>query len=204
MRGRASNLSAAFGNIWALAGLLVSAVSIFNWLVGVVDLPLATVVIGLLGALRQALYPIVNFLFGWLDLTDVWRDGIIVYAAGGAAMLRTLARGTFEYARSIWPESLTDGTSRHLAWGAVLTTFFGTVVAYALWPLAILYILFYPLEVERDGRFAGFWGADDVMVRTSPDGYIVRADLRIVFTLQLFAIALLLALFAIFNLVAVS
>ncbi len=204
------NFFAAFGNIWALAGLLVSAVSIFNWLVGVIDLPLAAVVAGLLGSLRAALYPIVDFLFGWLELTDVWRDGIIVYAAVGAAMLRTLARGAFGYARGLWPDSLAEEGALLNACAAIFNSFFGIVAAYVLWPLAIVYIFLNPLEVESgDGDFLGFWdgvpvvspGVRQILGLQAPL-YVVRADLRVVFMLQLVAIAALLAIFALLNLVA--
>ena len=97
MNTLAKDFKAAFGSVWALLGVIISAALVFNWLSGVLKIGLSALFAKLLGTFRSVFHPVVEFLTGWaipwlpfLALSER-KDGLVLRLAIGGATLRTVS-----------------------------------------------------------------------------------------------------------------
>jgi hypothetical protein len=91
----AKDFKAAFGSVWALMGVLISAVAVFNFLSRVLQVGLSELFAQLFGAFRAVFHPMIDVLTGWaipwlpvLALPE-WKDGMVVWFVFGGAAART-------------------------------------------------------------------------------------------------------------------
>lgn len=193
------DFKAAFSSIWAQIGMLISAVAVFNFLTEALQLGLSEFFARVLSVFRFVFHPVVDVLTFWLpfELSDLWKDGIVLWLALGGATARAFVayRGTIAQSqdtpnnrsfnllarsRTLWPVGVLLCL---LVWPLMLPIFFNAPIVVRLSPVGH--------TPRRDNRYEcvnqGDWLAQKIIW---PGTALYECDLRTVFALQVAAVAL--------------
>jgi hypothetical protein len=193
------DFKAAFGSMWALMGVLISAVAVFNFLSRVLKIGLSELFAQLLGAFRNVFHPIIEFLTGWaipwlpfLALPE-WKDGFLLWFVAGGAVLRTLLvhrtnlgaksdeADPLDHFRigSLWIQLPSAGTGV----GQILRI----VLSLVAWPIGLLAILSTPIIAysAKNDNFLSY--RREYRLISLRDG-TYRYDLQHVWAMQLAAV----------------
>lgn len=83
---------AAYFGVWKPISIVFGAIVLFSWAAGAFDISLAELFHQIVATYQRLLYPVVEFMFGWLLawLPDWWRDASVFYLVIGGAVARTL------------------------------------------------------------------------------------------------------------------
>jgi hypothetical protein len=193
------DFQAAFRNMWVWAGILLSAVALYELGGRTVSLPANDLAERIVTAYRTIFHPVVDMMLGWLPLklTSAIKDGVVIYLSLGGAVARTFVALTEEVKDGdVHADPLLDpfvGAPVRRLLGAALSGLFWPVMALLLWTRPIV-VRFQP--VMYPGTRQKRWWRRRRMLRREAASYAVKAranktfdhDLRVVFILQVSAV----------------
>lgn len=146
------DFKAAYGDFWNVIGVLISGVSIFNFLARTFQIDPSPLLQRLLDAYRSIFHPLIDFFFGWvpIHLTPELKDGVSLYFVIGGAVARTYLTLT----RAVGKQAVHADGDRFMRWFVVspFTRLIGLVVCLLLWPLMLIVFWMRPIVVNFSGE----------------------------------------------------
>lgn len=191
-------LQAAYFGVWKPVGIVFGAIALFSWMAEAFDFSLAELFRSVLETYKTLLYPIIDFLLGWLfrSLPYWWRDVAVFYFVIGGAVARTL--WTF-YERQdqrgdmFGPPVIGRVRNRWAQLSAVILTV-------PFWPVTLIPMLIAPYVMRntKNGNLVAGTRAKYSEWRQRP-ALQYQCNLRWVFLLQLFAVMACVAVALVWN-----
>lgn len=199
-------LTRAFGTTWKAVGIMLTAMSLYAFAARVWGTPLSELVAALVGAYQALFHPIVGALFGWLpfELGPLAKDLLIIWFAIGGSLARTFY-DLFETGAgkttAKWSRPLLSSGLDALIFNNILLRVLCLWLCVLLWPLALIFLLIKPKVCVSTGgkKYALIGDRDVIPTWGGQQHYAVRHDLRIVFALYLVAVAAVVGVVAVLN-----
>jgi hypothetical protein len=181
MNTLAKDFKAAFGSVWALLGVIMSAVAVFNWLSSVLKIGLSALFQQLLTSFRSVFHPVIEAITGWvipwlpfLALPE-WKDGLVLWFAVGGAVARTsvmaqLRQNTIDIAPLNPPAMATFVIAN-------------SVTCLILWPLYVVSFAIRPIAFSKNAGRLIIFETSKALERKDIN-FVYDHDRRTVFAMQ--------------------
>jgi hypothetical protein len=187
-------MTRAFGQTWKVVGILLTAMSVYAFVVRVWGISLSDLVQAIVGAYQALFHPLIAAAFGWLhiELSPFAKDMVMIWFAVGASLARTFY-DLFETGAgktpAKWSRPLLGAWDASVFNNPILRSLC-LAICVLIWPLGLMLLLSKPrVCVSTGGRkFALIGDRDAIPQWNGQQHYAVKHDLRIVFAMYLGAV----------------